>query len=273
MNRSSLLLSLVLPFTFLACNTTSGPKPQENSGASTSPVTSSGEAASSSKVKAQGPVIEGKVLEVIDVSNYTYLSLETSAGKVWAAVPKAQIAVGAQVTVEQPMPMKKFHSPTLNRDFDEIYFGVLKGPGGPTAANPHGNMVMPSGSTAPAGAGAAPLPIPSSIVVPKATGADAYTVAEIVKQGAKLKGKTVTIQAMVVKSNNGIMERNWLHIQDGSGAAQDKSNDLILTTQETAQVGSVVTIRGKVSTDRDFGSGYSYPIMLEEAVIVPAKTK
>jgi hypothetical protein len=133
-------------------------------------------------------------------------------------------------------------------------------------ANPHGAVA--SGSAA-----AAPLPVPTNISVPKASGADAYTVAEVVKQAAKLKGKTVTIQGMVVKVNNGIMERNWLHIQDGSGKADDHSNDLILTTQETAQVGTVVTIHGKVVTDKDFGSGYSYQVMLEEASIVPSKAK
>ena len=77
----------------------------------------------------QGDVLEGKVLETFDVGMYTYLRLEAAKGELWAAVPKTKVAVGDQVSVQQAMPMKKFHSPTLNRDFELIYFGVMPGAG------------------------------------------------------------------------------------------------------------------------------------------------
>jgi hypothetical protein len=73
----------------------------------------------------------------------------------------------------------------------------------------------------------------------------------------------------VVKVNNGIMGRNFLHVQDGSG---DKtSNDLTVTSNQTAKIGDQVTVTGKVVVNKDFGSGYSYPLMLEEASIAAAK--
>jgi hypothetical protein len=79
----------------------------------------------------------------------------------------------------------------------------------------------------------------------------------------------VRVDGKVVKVNNGIMGRNFLHLQDGTGDAS--SNDLTVTSKQTAAVGDQVTITGKVVLDRDFGSGYLYPLLVEEASIAPAK--
>ncbi|MBW2290211.1 MAG: nucleotide-binding protein, partial [Deltaproteobacteria bacterium] len=67
----------------------------------------------------------------------------------------------------------------------------------------------------------------------------------------------------VVKFNTGIMGRNWIHIQDGSGS--EGSNDLTVTTEDTVQVGDLVVIRGTLKMNQDFGSGYSYEILVENA--------
>jgi hypothetical protein len=101
--------------------------------------------------------------------------------------------------------------------------------------------------------------------VPKAAGANARTVEEIVTKSAELNNKPVTIHAKVVKFNGEIMGKNWLHLRDGSGSASDNTNDLLVTTADSAKVGDVVTVEGVVHTNRDFGSGYSYKVMVEEA--------
>jgi hypothetical protein len=67
-----------------------------------------------------------------------------------------------------------------------------------------------------------------------------------------------------VKYNEQIMGRNWLHIRDGSGTA-GKDNDLTVTTADKAAVGDVVVVKGKVQVDKDFGAGYSYPVIVEDA--------
>ena len=95
------------------------------------------------------------------------------------------------------------------------------------------------------------------------------TIAALYKDKATLVGKTISVQGKVVKVNNGIMGRNFLHIQDGTGDA--KTNDLTVTSKQTAAVGDKVTIAGKVVLDRDFGSGYSYPLLIEEATIAVKK--
>lgn len=95
------------------------------------------------------------------------------------------------------------------------------------------------------------------------------TVAAINQNKDKLAGKTVKAQGKVVKVNNGIMDRNFVHVQDGTGEAG--SNNLVVTSKQTAKVGDQVTISGVVIVNRDFGSGYSYPLLIEEATITPRK--
>jgi hypothetical protein len=91
------------------------------------------------------------------------------------------------------------------------------------------------------------------------------TVAALYKEKAALAGQMVSVKGKVVKANNGIMGRNFLHLRDGTGTRND--NDLTVTSQQTARVGEAVTVTGRVVLDRDFGSGYTYPLILEEARI------
>jgi hypothetical protein len=86
---------------------------------------------------------------------------------------------------------------------------------------------------------------------------------------ATLAGQTVSAQGKVVKVNNGIMGRNFVHVQDGTGDASN--NNLIVTSKQTAAVGDQVSVSGVVAVNRDFGSGYSYPLLIEEATITPKK--
>lgn len=93
------------------------------------------------------------------------------------------------------------------------------------------------------------------------------TIADIYKNRAELAGKQVRVSGEVVKVNNRIMKRNFLHLQDGTGDAGDGSNDLTVTSQDTAKIGDRVTAVGKVTLDLDFGAGYHYPLLMEEASI------
>ena len=99
--------------------------------------------------------------------------------------------------------------------------------------------------------------------------AKTMTVASIYKEKATLSGKEVRAQGKVVKVNNGIMGRNFVHIQDGTG--DQTSNNLIVTSKQTASVGDQVVISGRVVLNRDFGAGYSYPLLLEDTSISPKK--
>jgi len=195
-------------------------------------------------------VLSGVVLEVKDAAGYTYLRLKTREGEIWAAVSAASVKQGDEVTINDVMFMKDFQSKALNRKFDKLAMGTLAGAG-----------------AAPGHAGAAVAKDIPDVRVPKATGADARTVAEIMTQGAELREKTVLVRGKVVRYNPAIMGRNWIHLRDGSGSAADGTNDVLVTSANEVKVGDVVTMKGIVRTNKDFGAGYSYKVVVEEAAL------
>ncbi len=205
--------------------------------------------------------VQGKVLEARNVEGYTYLKLQTAAGEVWAAVPTSSVKPGAQVVIGNSMVMKNFESRTLKRKFDSILFGQIVGPEAPGGAAPSAAAAVSPH------AGVAPAAKPAVVLAPmaKASGPDARTVAELNAGKAGLKGRTVSLRAQVVKVNSGIMGKNWLHLQDGTGSAANGSNDVIVTSKDTAAVGDVITARGVVRTNVDLGMGYAYEVLVEDA--------
>lgn len=120
------------------------------------------------------------------------------------------------------------------------------------ASNPHGTPAV------------APKPVAK---VAKATGPDAATVSEVVTGAAAKKDKTVTIKGQVVKVTAGVLGKNWIHLQDGSGSADKGTHDVVVTTREEAKAGEVVTVKGTVKTDVDIGSGYKYAVLVADATI------
>jgi len=201
--------------------------------------------------------IKGDVLEVKDVDSYTYLRLKTKDGETWAAVGKFPVKLGDKVTIENVMVMNNFESKSLKKTFQTIVFGTLAGAGSSVTGS--GNAM------AMAHAGNAKIPDTGDVQVPKATGANARTVAEIITKSAELKDKPVLVRGKVVKYNAGIMGKNWIHLRDGTGSAAGNTNDVLVTTMSGTKVGDVVTVKGIVRTDKDFGSGYAYKILIEEA--------
>ena len=246
-------------------------------------------AASASGVAPAAPepalvTVSGTVLETMDASDYTYMRLKTASGETWTAVTKAKVATGDAVTVTNAMVMDGFQSKTLNRTFDHILFGVLAAPGaaaapaGGSAASPP--MVSNHPPTAGTTGGETPQQVAAQhgqaaggpadapdVKVSKAGGANAKTVAELWAQRASLKGKEVVVKARVVKVTNNVMGKNWLHVRDGSGSKAAKDNDLSVTTNAVVNMGDVVTVTGLVSVDKDFGAGYAYPVIVEDAKV------
>ena len=206
--------------------------------------------------------LTGEVLEVKDVESYTYLRLKTKDGETWAAVSKAPVKKGAKVTIENMTVMNNFESKSLQKTFPTIAFGSLGGTGRTSGTANTMAMAMPH-------AGAAMAADSVDAKVPKASGPNARTVAEIVTKSAELKDKPVLVRGKIVKYNPAIMGKNWIHLRDGSGSATDGTNDVLVTTASQAKVGDIVTVKGIVRADKDFGSGYSYKVLIEEATLQP----
>lgn len=219
--------------------------------------------------KAEAPAsggLSGTVEETMSAPGYTYLRLKTAEGEKWAAVPEAQLTVGQTVTLERPMVMKNFQSKTLNRTFDEILFAKLADGDAPSkigAINP--NLVAPGTAAAPAS------PHPDSatpaVEVKKDIAKADNTVAEMYAKAAALNGTSTSVRGQVVKYNGGIMGKNWVHLRDGSGSDGDKNNDLTVTTKDEVAVGDIVVATGTVTANKDFGAGYSYAVVIEDAKV------
>ncbi len=223
--------------------------------------------------EAQAPAatgFTGKVVETMDAARYTYVKVDTGQGEIWAATTKFPVKVGDRVHVPDAPPMVKFHSDTLDRTFDKIYFvgSITKAgddvPDGVAAAAPAAEPGVPNPEAAPH-TGAPTLPAEVSATIEQPAGAD--TVAEIHAQRTALNGKQVEVRGKVVKVNKGIMGTNWYHIQDGTGSAAEGTHDLAVTSPDDAAVGDVVTATGTLAADKDFGMGYKYEVILEKATL------
>lgn len=231
--------------------------------ASQSPAGGAAPTASASGIAQQGGAFTGTIAETMDSGGYTYARLQ-GGGKddVWVAAPQFDAKVGETISVSLDMPMPGFQSKTLNRTFPMLYFVQEVARNGQpltTSSRPEAPALM-SGH---GGTGSAAVPAVEKIAPP----AGGLAIADVFARKAALSGKTVTVRGTVVKFNGGIMDRNWLHIQDGSGSADAKNNDLTITTTADVKVGDVVTMTGVVGTNQDFGAGYAYDVILEKATL------
>lgn len=221
---------------------------------------------------------DGKVVvqEVLQVTQYTYARVLVDGKEVWLAGPKSELKKGERVNFSGGMEMKNFKSKELDRTFDSIFFinsfadqpeaadmAAMAEAG--TMANPHGKGGMgTSGGEGGMGTPQRPALTPQQLTIEKAAGG--ITVAELYANPKAFDQKSVTIRGKVVKVNEGIMDRNWLHLQDGTRHGEDF--DLTVTSTESAQTDETITVRGKIALNKDFGYGYSYKILLEEARII-----
>jgi hypothetical protein len=230
--------------------------------------------ASKAPAPASVPSVTGTVLETMDSGGYTYMKLKTADGEIWSAVNQSKVKKGQTVTIATPMFLSNFESKTLHRTFDRIIFGTLASRGG--AAQQEGGAPLPPGHPAVGGAtkenmaaqhsaAANPQVDSAPIRVTRAEGATGRTIAELYAQRTALKDKEVAVRGKVVKVTPEVMGRNWLHLHDGTGSAAKKDNDITVTTSGTAAVGDVVLVKGVVHLDKDFGAGYTYSVIIEDA--------
>lgn len=223
-------------------------------------------AATPAAVPAAAPVpLAGKVIQTMNAGGYSYVYIEQADGtKKWVAVTQMAVKVGDQISFKPGMEMGRFESKALNRSFDSIIFseGPISGAAASAVPDPGKNEGVSPGSQG------ATKDKAAKISVSKATGPNAVTVAEAYGKSAKLNKKKVVIHGQVVKVSSGIMGKNWIHIQDGTGSAKKKTHNLVCTSKtDIADVGDVVTITGTLIKDRDFGAGYKYAVIIEDAKI------
>lgn len=190
------------------------------------------------------------VVDKINTSNYTYLQVSENKENYWIAVPLMEIEIGETVYFSKFMEMKEFKSETIDRTFSSILFveDVRK-----SATPDHMKQVH---------SGAMTVPKQNIKIEPLD---DGYSVEQIYSEKNDLNGKVVEVKGKVVKYNPQIMNRNWIHIQDGTGTGSDY--DLVVTSADEVKVGDVIIVKGTVTLDKDFGAGYSFGVVIENARI------
>lgn len=194
------------------------------------------------------------VEEALQAPDYTYLQVTENGEEKWLAVSKTQAKEGDVLYYASGLEMKNFESKKLKRTFPTIYF-VNQISEQPIVGAQKETMVSPHGK--------APITPKEDIKVSPAK--DGITLEKLYSNKDQYSGKSVIVKGQVVKYNAQIMGKNWVHIQDGTKAAENY--DLAITTTDVVKVGDVVTFKGTISLNKDFGAGYSYAVIMEEATL------
>lgn len=196
------------------------------------------------------------VREVEQVGQYTYLLVKAKGPEYWVAVPSMEAEPGDIYNYQGGMIMKDFYSKELDRTFEKVIFLETLFSDDEEQAAIHATEEMTPGSM---------TTIERSEVE---VTADEGTVpiGDLYKDPGSYNGKKVRVKGEVVKYNPAIMERNWVHIQDGT--EHDGKFDLTATSTEAFEVGSIIVLEGVLAVNMDFGYGYSYEILLEKATAV-----
>ena len=192
--------------------------------------------------------------EIQQANSYTYLEVNEDGQNYWIAIPRREVEIGGTYYYSGGMEMEEFESKDLNRTFPKLLLvdGVQATPtSGPTISTnspPGGHSFQIN---------------PEDVALVEG----GVTIEELFKNPLAYRGKTILVKGMCVKMNMDIMNRNWLHIQDGTKDENGVNYDLTITTSGDASPGDVVTIEGKITLDKDFGAGYVYPVIMEEGKI------
>ncbi|NOR87541.1 MAG: hypothetical protein GQ527_08035 [Bacteroidales bacterium] len=194
-----------------------------------------------------------QALEVIQSGTYTYVRLKENNKEFWAAISARPIEMGMNYYYKDAFEMKDFQSKSLDRVFESIWFINEFYSEKPVSTNQKSPKHQEK-----------KVANTQDVSVEKANGG--YSLAEIFKGKDQLKNQQIIVKGQVVKINPNIMKTNWVHIQDGT--SYNDIFDLTITLNEeiSFQLGDIITFEGKLILNKDFGAGYRYDYLLENAI-------
>lgn len=221
------------------------------------------------KVQKPEGIFYGTILEIKNAMGYKYLKVNEAGKELWVAIANAPVAVGDKIGYDKKTMMKDFQSKSLDQTFKEIYFAsdvylpqkVQKPKSmkemlglAPKKQDPHAGMgrgMLPEEEEKPA------IPFVKK---------DSYTIEEIHMWRKSLEGQTISIKGSVYKVSRGIMKLDWVHLGDGTGNEKKLTDDLVFTTASAhIKAGDQVIAKGKVVVNKDFGFGYFYKVIIQDA--------
>ena len=200
------------------------------------------------------------VKEVVQATSYTYLNVEENNESFWIAVNRSEYTEGVVLYYDEGLEMNNFESKDLQRTFETVYFvqGISDQP------------KLPGSEKQPSMAQTQPQkPTLEKLDVSIEPAEGGISIGTLFANRETYKDQIVKIRGQVTKFNPNIMGKNWIHIQDGTNS--EGSFDLTLTTQDLAEIGDEVTFKGKLTLEKNFGSGYFYDVIMEDAVLINKK--
>lgn len=191
------------------------------------------------------------VEEIRQGDSYLYLLVREGDQQYWIATAKREVEKGEVYVYNEALRRTQFESKALATVFDTIYLVTRIVPEA-EAGDMTASQLQP------------PRKMENETVAGQET-PTAITLAALLENPGAYQDQWVELEAKCVKVNEGIMNRNWLHLTDGT----DSGRELVATSRQLVAVGSQVRLKGVVRLDRDFGSGYRYAILLEQAEALP----
>lgn len=202
------------------------------------------------------------VKEVLQANSYTYVKAQDGDNEIWMAIPKRDVEVGKTYYYKPEMEMKDFKSKDLERTFESIYFlgGISDQP----------NTLSKNNSKVPDDEFHKQKDQVQKLELNIQKEEGIVSVNSLHKDKSNFENKKIKVKGVVTKFNPEIMNKNWVHIQDGTGG--ENSFDLTVTTLDFVEVGDIVTFEGIIAINKDFGAGYKYDLIMEEAVQLNKKS-
>jgi hypothetical protein len=217
----------------------------------------------SAQIDFNTPFTEGihKVVvnEVLPAAKYVYLNVSEGGKQFWIATGKKEIKVGEAYYYKNGLLKTNFESKEHNRVFETVYLVTN------LVAERHGNNIgdlkMSSTNTNKTKSTKTNAQLQTNTIVQQK---GSIKIAELLKDPKKYEGKTIQLTGVCTKVNAGIMDRNWIHIKDGS----KDDYDLVITSDTFVPEGKTFTMKAVVTLNKDFGAGYVYELILENGVLV-----
>lgn len=206
--------------------------------------------------------IEAK--EVIHVSAYTYVRSEENGKEKWVAVPSFNAVVGETYYYKDGFEMVNFKSKELNRVFKSISF-LSKIHSDPSSImyevkNKQKDSYTPM--TKKNQKKEKPLSGKKDLNLDAVNGT--VSIASLYQDLSSFEGKKVRVHGKVTKFSPMIMDKNWIHIQDGTDF--EGEYDVTITSLLKFSVDDIVVLEATVAVDKDLGYGYKFKLLLEDAV-------
>ena len=188
--------------------------------------------------------------ELLDAGTYSYVKVSENNEEYWVAIPKSTIEIGKEYYYKGGMKMVNFESKELNKTFDVVWFldGLFKKDQEKTVYSYKQKIKTPE--------------VTETIEQPE----NGTSIEKLFSNPEAFSGKEIIIRGKVVKVNENIMNLNWVHLKDGTNF--NIKNDITISTLDTVKLGDILTFKGQVTLDKDFGYGYIYPVLIENGQVI-----